>query len=69
MKNITISFKATEEQARELDRFVKMGHFTSRGEYLRSLLREEMEMELSDEAIRDIEEARKEKGGTPIDEL
>jgi len=31
--------------------------------------KDEMEMELSDEALRDIEQARKEKGGVPIDEL
>jgi len=30
---------------------------------------DETEMELSDEALRDIEQARKEKGGIPIDEL
>ncbi len=69
MKTATISFKATEGQVRELDRFVREGHFTSRGEYLRSLLREELETELSEVAIKDIEHARKEKGGVPIDEL
>ena len=31
--------------------------------------KDETEMELSDEALRDIEQARKEKGGVPIDEF
>lgn len=63
-----VSFKATKEQIELIDRAVESGRFTSRGEFLRSLLRRVEDVELSEEAKRDIEEARKQEG-KPLDEL
>ncbi|MEA1904687.1 MAG: type II toxin-antitoxin system ParD family antitoxin [Candidatus Hadarchaeota archaeon] len=63
-----VSFKATKEQIELIDRAVESGRFTSRGEFLRSLLRKVEDVELSEEAKRDIEEARKQEG-KPLDEL
>lgn len=63
-----VSFKATEEQIEQIDEAVESGRFTSRGEFLRSLLRKVEEAELSKKAKRDIEEARKQEG-EPLDEI
>jgi len=63
-----VSFKATKEQIELIDRAVESGRFTSRGEFLRSLLRRVGDAELSEMAKRDIDEARKQEG-RPLDEL
>lgn len=63
-----VSFKATKEQIERIDEAVESGRFTSRGEFLRSLLRKVEDAELSERAKQDIEEARKQEG-EPIDEL
>jgi len=63
-----VSFKATKEQIELIDRAVESGRFTSRGEFLRSLLRKAEDAELSEMAKRDIDEARKQEG-RPLDEL
>ena len=68
METRTISFRATEDQVALIDRLVETGRFTSRGELLRNMLRNVEEKELSDQAKRDIEEARKQKG-RPLDDL
>jgi len=44
----------------EIDRIVEEKGYTSRGEFLRELLRENMEPELTDEAIERIKQGRKE---------
>ena len=67
-KTENVSFRATKEQVEIIDRAVKSGRFTSRGEFMRSLLRKVEETELSEEAHLDIEVARKQKG-KPLDEL
>lgn len=63
-----VSFKATKEQIEQIDKAVESGRFTSRGEFLRSLLRKVENAELSEKAKQDIEEARKQEG-EPLDEL
>ncbi len=63
-----VSFKATEKQIKEIDNAVRGGDFTSRGEFLRALLRQVEHKRLSEEAKRDIDEARKQEG-KPLDEL
>jgi len=68
MTTKTISFRATVDQVHLIDRLVDEGDYTSRGELIRSLLRNVEEKELSDRAKRDIEEARKQKG-RPLDDL
>ncbi len=64
----TISFKAPEQMAKEVDKATKEGNYTSKGEYLRSLLRNVEKKELSEKAKKDIEKARKQKGRS-MDEL
>lgn len=63
-----VSFKATEKQIRDLDRAVNEGGFTSRGEFLRTLLRQVEHKRLSEEAKKDIDEARKQEA-KPLDEI
>lgn len=63
-----VSFKAPEDMIDELDESVERGNFTSRGELLRSLVRNLENKKLSERAKKDIEEAR-EQEGKPIDEL
>lgn len=59
MTTKTISFKATEQQVKEVDREVEEKGYTSRGEFLRALLRERMEPILTEEAIKRIKKGRK----------
>ena len=54
----TVSFKATEEQVKQISQAVDMGNYTSKGEFLRSLLRKELRPELTRETIQRIEEGR-----------
>ncbi len=54
----TVSFKATKEQIKQLDRAVEREHYTSKGEYLRHLLRKELQPELSEEAVKRIKKGR-----------
>jgi len=68
MTTKTISFRATEDQIHLIDRLVEEGDYTSRGELIRSFLRNVEEKELSERAKKDIEEARKQKG-RPLDDL
>lgn len=63
-----ISFKAPEEMVGEVDEAVEKGNYTSRGEFLRALLRNVEQRRLSEKAKMDIEEARKQEG-KPLDEL
>lgn len=63
-----VSFKAEDDMVKEIDRAVEGGNFTSRGEFLRSLLRNLEEKKLSEQAKKDIEEARKQEG-IPLNEL
>ena len=67
-KTRNVSFKATEEQIKQIEKAVESGRFTSRGEFLRSLLRKVEDAELSEKAKEDIEKARKQEG-KPLDEL
>ena len=62
MSTKTISFKATDEQVKFIDEMVTEGHYTSRGELLRSLIRKVENKRLSEKAIKYIEEARQQKG-------
>lgn len=59
MTTKTISFKARESQAKEIDRIVKERGYTSRGEFIRDLLRKNMEPELTQEAIERIKKGRR----------
>lgn len=63
-----ISFKAPKEMVGEVDEAVKQGNYTSRGEFLRALLRNVEEKKLSNKAKKDISEARKQEG-KPLNEL
>lgn len=63
-----VSFKAPEEMVEELDKSVERGNFTSRGELLRSLIRNMEHKKLSEKAKKDIEEARDQEG-KPLDDL
>lgn len=56
----TVSFKANEKQVKKIDKIVKEKSYTSRGEFIRQLLREKMEPELTEEAIERIKKGRKE---------
>lgn len=72
MSTKTVSFKATEEQVEEIDEAVENGQFTSRGEYLRNLLRQQSEPTLSDKAVEKINRGRKqlsEDEGTKLEDL
>ena len=63
-----VSFKAPKEMVREIDEFVRAGNYLSRGEFLRALVRSIIETkELSEEAKKSIEKARKQKD-IPLDE-
>ena len=68
MTTKTISFRATDDQIHLIDRLVEEGDYTSRGELIRNLLRKVEQKELSMQARKDIEEARKQKG-RPLDDL
>lgn len=57
-----ISFKAPKEMVGEVDEAVERGNYTSRGEFLRALLRNIEQNKLSKKARKDIEEARKQEG-------
>jgi Arc/MetJ-type ribon-helix-helix transcriptional regulator len=63
-----VSFKAPEEMLEDIDEAVESGNFTSRGELLRTLVRNLENKNLSDKARKDIEESR-EQEVRPIDEL
>ena len=65
MKTITI--KLPEEEAKELDKFVKAHHYPSKSEFIRNLLLERMETNLTQEAIKDIKKSIEEiKAGKTI---
>lgn len=69
MSTKTISFRATEAQVKIIERSMRKGKYTSKGEFLRSLLRNVEEKELSEEARERIEKAREEKGGKELNEI
>jgi Arc/MetJ-type ribon-helix-helix transcriptional regulator len=72
MSTKTVSFKATEDQVKQIDEAVESGQFTSRGEYLRNLLREHSEPTLTDRAVEKINRGRKqisEGEGTELEDL
>jgi len=63
-----VSFKAPEDMIEDLDKSVEEGNFTSRGELLRSLVRNIENKKLSNKARKDIEESRDQKGKS-LDDL
>lgn len=63
-----ISFKAPTGMAEEIDNYVEEGNYTSRGEFLRSLMRNVERKKLSEKAKKSIEKAR-EQESEPIDDL
>jgi len=63
-----VSFKAPEDMIEDLDKSVEEGNFTSRGELLRSLVRNIENKKLSKKARKDIEESRDQEG-KPLDDL
>ncbi len=69
MATKTISFRATEKQAKMIEEKAKSENYTSKGEFLRDLLRNVEEKELSKEARRKINKAREEEGGKELDEV
>lgn len=72
MKTKTVSFKATKKQIKKIDRIIKEKGYTSRGEFLRALLRERMEPELTQEAINRIKKGRRQLArgeGKEIEEI
>jgi len=69
MATKTISFRATEEQVEMIERNMEKGNYTSKGEFLRSLLRNIEEKELSEKAKKKIRKARREEGGKEINEI
>jgi len=52
MKSITI--KLPEEEAKELDLFVKESHYPSKSEFIRNIIIERMEIKLTKKSIIDI---------------
>lgn len=68
MATKTISFRATEDQVKLIDELVEKGDFTSRGEFIRNLLRNIERKEISDQVKKDIEIARKQEG-MPLDDI
>lgn len=63
-----VSFKAPEDMVENLDELVEKGNFTSRGELLRSIVRDVENKKLSEKAKKDIEEARDQER-KPLDEV
>jgi len=55
MKTITI--KLGQEEASELDRFIKKHNYPSKSEFIRNLVREKIESRLTQEAIIDIQKS------------
>lgn len=68
MSTETVSFKAPEDMVREIEQAVEDGNYTSKGEFLRDLIRNVERQKLSRKAEKDIREAR-EQDGRSIDEL
>lgn len=72
MSTTTVSFKAPKKQLEKIDQLVEEKGYTSRGEFLRDIIRREMEPELTEEAVERIENAREQlkKGeGKSIEEI
>ncbi len=69
MATKTISFRATEEQVKMIERNMEKGNYTSKGEFLRTLLRNVEEKKLSEEAKKKIRKARGEEGGKELNEI
>ncbi len=63
MATKTVSFKASKKQLEEINRIVKEKGYTSKGEFIRELLRKNMEPELTQEAIKRIKEGRRQLAG------
>jgi Arc/MetJ-type ribon-helix-helix transcriptional regulator len=59
MSTKTVSFKASEDHVERIDKIVEEKGYTSRGEYLRELLRNNIEPELTSETIERIKESRR----------
>jgi Arc/MetJ-type ribon-helix-helix transcriptional regulator len=59
MSTKTVSFKASEDHVERIDKIVEEKGYTSRGEYLRELLRNDIEPELTSETIERIKESRR----------
>ncbi|HLC33011.1 MAG TPA: DUF6290 family protein [Candidatus Nanoarchaeia archaeon] len=58
MKTITI--KLPEQEAKELDRFVKRHNYPSKSEFIRNTVIEKMETRLTKEALKDIQKSLEE---------
>ncbi len=69
MATKTISFRATEEQVEMIERNMEKGNYTSKGEFLRTLLRNVEEKKLSEKAKKKIRKSRMEEGGKEINEI
>ena len=58
MSTRTVSFKADEKHIKKMDEIVEERGYTSRGEFLRDLLRNNLEPVLTEKAKKEIEKAR-----------
>ncbi len=58
MKTITI--KLPEQEAKELDIFIKKEHYPSKSEFIRNLLMEKMETKLTKESLESINKSIRE---------
>ena len=58
----TISFKVSEKQEKKIDEEYKRKGYISRSEFVRAVLREAIQPKLSEETMRAIRKARKQKG-------
>lgn len=55
MKSITI--KLPEQEAKELDLFIKQTHYPSKSEFIRNIIIEKMETKLTKETLKDIQKS------------
>ena len=64
MSTKTVSFKADEKHIKKMDEIVEERGYTSRGEFLREILRNNLEPVLTERAKKEIEKGREqiEKG-------
>lgn len=68
MSTETVSFKAPEDMVRTIEQAVEDGNYTSKGEFLRDLIRNIEHRKLTDQARDDIKEARQQDSQS-IDDL
>jgi len=68
MSTETVSFKAPEDMVEKIEQAVEDGNYTSKGEFLRDLIRNVERRKLSRKAQQDIDQARGQDSRS-IDEL